>query len=288
MAKWFRSDKREPEVPSIPEDLQALVDSLRVPCLEIRPSNTAPRITGSYVGGHPYWPDGSHWPNYLDQPMSFVCQVNFATMPQLAGFPSTGILQWFVGSDDLLGLTFDETAGKVGFHTRWIADSSAPSLKGVGDPTAAHLARRDGADVYYALDTDQPVGISFHDAQTIPSSSDAWVGAEETLVKWARIVGEDENDLNFVWDEYVRGTSGPFNWIWTGSSIGGEPTFTQADVRGTGNYALADDPAGRLLISIDSAEFPGWGDAGIGHLFGNPKKLESGDTASIRYSWDCL
>lgn len=53
-------------------------------------------------------------------------------------------------------------------------------------------------------------------------------------------------------------------------------------------YPAASDAAGRLLVELDSEQFGGWGDAGIGHIFGNPRAVSTGDVSSVRYHWDCF
>lgn len=58
--------------------LDELLAELSADAVGLKPEPGDPDIRSSYLGGHPYWPEGSQWPNYRGEPMSFVCQINFA------------------------------------------------------------------------------------------------------------------------------------------------------------------------------------------------------------------
>ena len=114
-------------------------------------------------------------------------------------------------------------------------------------------------------------------------------GTDPAAVRaWAEDLGEDPDELSLVWDEFVRGPSGPWSSLGHRSDIGGAPEFTQDDPRGSGSYPAASDAAGRLLVELDSEQFGGWGDAGSGHIFGDPHAVSTGDVSSVRYHWDCF
>ncbi|GAA4401369.1 DUF1963 domain-containing protein [Tsukamurella soli] len=268
--------------PRMPGELVALVDALRVPCVGLLPVGGRVGAADSYAGGHPFWPDGADWPEYAGRPMSFVAQIDAAALPiPVPGFPERGLLQWFVGADDVLGAY--GTPGEPGFHTRWTDPSAAPSVRAPSDPTPAHIAERRGDDIRFALETRMPIPLRPFAVQTIPYLDEAGIADTEPIARWAEQLDEDPDDLDYVWAEHVRGPSSPLADIWRGSNIGGFPTFTQWDVRGTDDYAPWGAREGALILELDSDDIPGWGDGGVGHLFGI-----ASDTATHRYQWDCL
>jgi len=59
-------------------------------------------LSQSKIGGLPYLPPDAEYPrNPYRQPLTLLAQINFAEMPPLPDFPTSGILQWFI---DLHGL----------------------------------------------------------------------------------------------------------------------------------------------------------------------------------------
>lgn len=70
--------------------------------------HVAPAATGSHIGGRVVWPASRPWPAGRDgQPLQFLAQLDFATLPPIPDFPEKGVLQFFIGSDDLYGADVD-------------------------------------------------------------------------------------------------------------------------------------------------------------------------------------
>lgn len=69
-------------VMGIPGGLDRLLTELVADAVSLEPAPGDPDIRSSYLGGHPYWTEGSRWPHYRGEPMSFVCQINFAEAPR--------------------------------------------------------------------------------------------------------------------------------------------------------------------------------------------------------------
>ena len=63
----------------------------------------APALADSRFGGWPDMPQGEAWPQWEGRPMAFIAQINLAqahaAQPGLA-LPSSGLLQFFLGSED--------------------------------------------------------------------------------------------------------------------------------------------------------------------------------------------
>lgn len=48
--------------------------------------------------------------------LKLLAQINFSEVPQMKDFPTKGILQFFIDSDDLYGGDFDEPLNQDGFR----------------------------------------------------------------------------------------------------------------------------------------------------------------------------
>ena len=69
-------------------------------------------LSQSKIGGLPYLPPDAEYPrNSYGQPLTLLAQINFAEMPPLPDFPTSGILQWFI---DLHGFFVDEALRYLG------------------------------------------------------------------------------------------------------------------------------------------------------------------------------
>ena len=68
-----------------------------------------PHIWQSKVGGNPYLLLNADYPrNANGEPLTLLAQVNFAEMPPLPDFSTSGLLQFFIdGTDDLCGMDFE-------------------------------------------------------------------------------------------------------------------------------------------------------------------------------------
>lgn len=269
--------------------LEAAVADLWQPCVLLRPTGEPPsRASGSHVGGHPWMPTGSSWPtDPAGRPLVFVGQFDLGDLPPHPDFPDTGLLQWFVRADDTHGLTFDDQAGRVGFAIRWFPDTSGDSSSAPSDPVPDRTDPDAGWDLFpLEVGADGPIALAGVAARCLPRFAAVPDDRHPLVRRYATQLGEDPDDLAFVWEEYVAGPSSPLD-VGRGSMLGGTAAFTQFDPRGTAGYPATDDPAGRQLVQLDADEFGGWGDLGIAHLFGDPAALAHGDTSSITYHWDC-
>ncbi|WP_068813924.1 DUF1963 domain-containing protein, partial [Xanthomonas translucens] len=75
--------------------------------LRLQPMAQDDRLA-SKVGGRPYWTADQAYPHDAHgQPLALLAQVNLATLPPLRGYPTHGMLQFFIGSDDFYGANFD-------------------------------------------------------------------------------------------------------------------------------------------------------------------------------------
>ncbi|QDP96315.1 DUF1963 domain-containing protein [Microlunatus elymi] len=280
---------RDPAVgPALTDELERVLTPVMRPCAGIALAGAAESPIHSFLTGHPYLPAGTTWPEGAAGPQIFVGQINFAEVASvgaLPGFPRTGLLQWFVDADDTYGLTFDRSAGTAGFSTRWYADPSTAA----GSPQPDAPTPTDTVDDL-PMEFVGPTALQFRHSISIPdwSGLPAQHRSDPIWERLAAALGERRADPEFVYEEYVRGGSSLLDQLRTASKVGGYPSFTQDDPRGTGSYPAADSGQAELIIELDSIDVGGWGDSGVAHLFGDPAALATGGLTSIRYHWDCL
>lgn len=263
--------------------------------------------TSSYVGGYPFipvpadgstpdlWPsyevgeddgtEGTSWEDHRCAPMFFLCQINFAEVPPLPGYPTEGMLQWFVGGNDgTYGQTYDTpSAGFDGLHVRWYTadDLTLPALAAPSHPplTGTH----DDGTYEGPLEVTGPVAVSFTAEDGLPSSNEVFgidASADPAVVKMSQQVMAHAEAT----DEYeLYGNEGA-SAFGAGDRVGGYGYYVQNDPRES-----HPDRARSLLIQLDSEHgfFTMWGDYGTGQLFGDPEALATGDTSSLWWAWAC-
>lgn len=222
----------------------------------------------SKVGGLPYWPKEAPYPTAADgRPLFFLAQLNFADMPALKPFPTSGIVQFYIYDDELYGMDFDNGENQANFRILYF---SAPLLDEKDLQTTLPLP----AD--YDL-------LPHHPEHSYPLTF-------ETVVEVAPITdyrfwqhfgadfflqfGEREWELQDAAGRAVRSD---------GHKVGGYAYFTQDDPR------RSDDPM-LLLFQLDSDEDMDlmWGDIGVGHFFIREQDLIARRFDRVLYDWDCL
>lgn len=257
-----------PLLASLPDSLKPYRDKIEStigPFIKIsaQPSEEL-SLWQSKFGGHPYLPKHVPYPTDPDgTKMMFLGQLNFVEMPQLAGFPSNGILQFYIADDELMGLDV-QYGSEVLYHTS--VEQNEDNLQ---------------VDFSFMQDHEQsPVGspcsLRF-DMLKAPMSADDYQFEK-------RVFGIDEpqrsDSLAEQYDNYVDLFPGE------GHKVGGYPYFTQRDPRGV---EWRRDEGYQLLFQMDS-DFKAnimWGDSGVGNFFIRPNDLANLDFSNVLYNWDC-
>jgi uncharacterized protein YwqG len=247
---------------------RAVIESLVRPFAVMTPAGQPTRVTQSCVGGCPFLPEDVAWPTYDGDHMSFLAQVNFAEVASLPGFPTSGLLQWFVASTGNYGMTYDETAGTVGFEARWypVQDLTVRPRFTPGE-TLPFSPRNPGPAGHGGWGT----AVAFAIEDGVPSREEI----DSLEVPGYRLLREADPD----WEIYDSDDNPlPYG---SGSKGGGYPYPVQNDPR----FGFPDR-CPTLLIQLD-AEFTMWGDAGAAQLFGDPGALGRGDVSSLWWDWAC-
>jgi uncharacterized protein YwqG len=220
----------------------------------------------SKVGGIPYMPKGIDFPCTPDgQELHFLAQINFEETPQLAPFPSKGILQFFIQDDDLLGMDFDDGEVQDTFRVIYYPEI----IKNEQLLTTKFNMLREYEFLPHHPEDSHPLvfGVSEEIAPVTDFRFFEHFGQD-----FFQQFGAKEWD---IMDEYAKANKAE------GHKIGGYAYFTQDDPR------KSDDPM-VLLLQLDSDEGMDlmWGDMGVGHFFIREKDLLALDFSRVLYDWD--
>lgn len=281
--------KKLPPANTLPvelEEYRPAIDAAKLEYLRIearRAQDEAPRA--SKFRGLPYRPKGTPWPMGRDgQPLHLLAQINFADTPPLAGYPSTGILQFFVsgeGATHIWGMNlyeekpfdqqryFQSLQDQAYFRVLWYAEVMAdeqlemtlPALPQVSLPIMDEAALRFVTDTEYVTPWDY---------------------------RFERVFGKDPRKLfgtfgpreTEIANQYIR-----FSHRKTLAKIGGYAAFVQEDPR---NARPSEDWL--VLLEMRSGAEGGvevlWGDNGVGAFLIRSEDLARRDFSRVAYYWD--
>lgn len=212
-------------------------------------------------------------------PLRFLAQVNFGEMPPLEGFPTEGILQFYIAGDNSYGLNFENPEEQKGFrviyHEHVIEDESA-LLSAL--PTDGVYSESFPVEEELKLNFEKssmPMGGSDFrfDKMLLKAYNEAY--PEANVPSLDRL---PEDELDKMYEQLDLG----------GHRIGGYPSFTQLDPREY-HQELQEDTI--LLFQLDSDETDDykiiWGDKGVCNFFIRPEDLSKKDFKRVLYHWDC-
>ena len=193
-------------------------------------------------------------------PLRFLAQVNFSEMPPLEGFPTKGILQFYIAGENVHGLNFENPEEQKGFrviyHEVVVEDESA----------LLAVLPTDGVEYPDRFPVDSELKLNFEKSSMPMGGGDY------------RLDRAPEDDLDKVYDQLDMG----------GHRIGGYPFFTQLDPR---EYHQELKENSILLFQLDSEETDDykimWGDSGVCNFFIRPENLAKRDFSRVLYHWDC-
>ncbi|MCC4596723.1 YwqG family protein [Xanthomonas campestris pv. phormiicola] len=252
------------------------LDATRRPVAQLRlqPMAQDDRLA-SKVGGRPYWTADKAYPQDAHgQPLALLAQVDLATMPPLPGYPTHGMLQFFIGSDDFYGANLDGA-------TDLAALSAQRNFRVVYWPRPDASARQAEVPLPAAdtlpFDPAHPRAMQFSVGEETIGSSDVHFAQalgrplDEVAAAYAgrHALAQDDVD-EALYEALNRG----------GHKLGGYPEFTQEDPRKPRDAQV-------LLLQLDSDEAMMWGDSGIANFFIDPADLQRGDFSRVAYNWDC-
>jgi uncharacterized protein YwqG len=227
-----------------------------------------PALRQSTFGYYPCLPKGYEYPrdgegNYMYP----LAQLNLSEMPRIEGYPESGYLQFYIGTSDCYGLSFDETPSSfaVLYFEEHELDEIETDFSFLGD-----ILQTDYTPVHYPHTlsfTTKREYISTNDHRT---ETDAALALEHLTARYPQIAAEIEDFFFENFDNH-------------GHKLGGYAYFTQYDKRAE-NEKISEYV---LLFQMDSDDDIMWGDCGVGNFFIHPDKLAQRDFSEVYYSWDC-
>ena len=244
-----------------------------------------PQVTGSKIGGLPYWPADKNFPvDEQGNQMLMVMQVNCQEAGLKAPLPEQGMLQWFISlnAERMYGCrgNFDEDGSgfTIVYHNEVV---EAPMANDVPTHTTVNEM---------LTPVKREIAIDVEAEQTSMSVSDGhFNGLFFDIVK--EITGVEQPGK--MWYEYLDNEDCLYFERHLGMKrpchqILGYPVFTQGDARRDIEYHDT------LLFQLDSQfstldrkELVMWGDMGSGFIFINHEDLAILDFTHCYYCWDC-
>jgi len=229
--------------------------------------NSQPTWWQSKFGGLPYMPKGFEYPKSNDgEYLYLLAQINFAEVPNLAGLPEQGILQFYIAAnEDLYGCNFENPFNQDKFRVVYFPEVDSEINNLLTD--FSFLPKLESEDWLMPFQGCCAVKFNLDTAPISPSDYqfnffDSCDGNEE-----------DEYIDKFYSDEH---------------KLLGYPGFIQEDPR----PCLSGGEQYVLLFQMDSdANENGfdmcWGDGGIANFFIQRSHLQKLDFTQVLYNWDC-
>lgn len=225
----------------------------------------------SKIGGKPYLAVGDEYP--LDKngdPMEFLAQINFDDIEPLEGYPSTGLLQFFIALEDY-GLNFDNPLDsdiKVIYHetTTDNIETNFDFLNEEREPSGYSPLGKDEYKMVFSKIKKEVVPYSDYRYANI---------TKDGYTPYLKFTEENAEELE---EKYID------TFISSGHKIGGYAHFTQDDPRYYNNKEYTE-----LLLQIDSDDDADicWGDVGVANFFIRKEDLKNRDFSKVLYNWDC-
>lgn len=244
--------------------------------------DTQPSLTDCKIGGYPYLPQEAEVPRDLSgTPLTLLAQINCEQLPENRLYPQEGILQFWVGRDDIFGLEPYELTGNRNSRVIYYETvDSGLREEDVHDRYTLPL-RADGAP--WEDEDAQGVKLVFtlEDAYVGNSTPEFYSLCNE-LLDDAALADRLKNQEDFG-EVFSMVMAGAFDW--EGVRLGGYPAFGQGDPRGESDD-YADYTVQLLGIGTDDVvEYAEMAD--ITFLI-RPADLERRDFSRVLYTWDCI
>lgn len=244
-----------------------------------------PSVTGSKIGGKPYWPVDKDFPvDSQGKKMLMLMQINCAETELKAPLPEQGMLQWFISLNPermygCQGNFNEDGSGFTVVYHEEINECATPADAPTHDTVDEMLTPVKREVAIDAVLEQTAMGVS--DGQFNRLFFD--------IVK--EITGVEHTDK--MWYEYLDNEDG----LYFEQNLGmkrprhqmlGYPTFDQDDARRDINthdtllFQLASQ-----FSTLDRKELVMWGDMGNGFIFINHDDLANRDFTRSYYCWDC-
>lgn len=259
-----------PDITKIPAQYRDVLtrNARRVVALQLTgvPENMsaadAAEPTGSRVGGLAFVTDDYPEPRDSDGGrMIFLAQLNLAKLPPLEGYPTEGLLQFFIADDDLLGLEYNKLAGGSGSFVVRLIPASELDRGRLAEASQSEYTPVSGG--YFTVD-----GVLY---DQLPNPEDKDFGTV-TGIDWY----SEDPEIEAIFDTLYAFPQSVYGAGWA--------TFTQEDPRD-------GDSEFELLFQLDNEVDKGvqvmFGDGGVANFFITREDLAQRNFHNAAYNWDC-
>ncbi|MEM9968804.1 MAG: YwqG family protein [Pseudomonadota bacterium] len=283
------------KVPRPLEEVVKLAYNLAAPAVlcHVSVSDISTGLLDSRLGGWPAWPKGKDLPkDPAGRPLVFLAQINLDDCPRLPDFPTTGLLQFFIGGgpDDTFGLYSEETDEPVfqvihhedtdGLHMQNpyagfdISELDTP-FEEVAASEEEEAAKFEGL---YQTGLELTFEAAYLPADISDNriSSDLWSRYQDAL---AALSQEEAEEIKQVEHLALHAPHEKANF-----NVGGHPRFVQGDIR------QSDDlpPGSPCLMAVGSLDdIIMWGDLGQACFLIPKDDLVQKRFDRAVYHWDC-
>lgn len=250
-----------------------------------------PDIYSSKFGGVPYWDFEKEYPR--DQEgnlLMLLAQINFDQADVEEPLPKQGMLQFFIGSDELYGMDFDEPdkqdTFRVVYHETINYSMTEEQVRAMGIPVSNDAEDEECTPVF------REASINI-EKQTVYMGMETYQFNDlfRSLVKDAYGLAVEDIDDLYLYSEVDEDV---FDKMWEelsnmGHWLLGYPSFTQTDPREyEEKYRIYDTLLFQMdSDNIDKKDYVLWGDCGVANFFINGEDLKKRDFSKVLYNWDC-
>lgn len=269
----------------LPEQFQPFLDKIESTlqtCIEFdREDKSHIDLWQSNLGMYPYLPLNFEYPcsNITNEPLQFLAQINFAEIPDLEGFPSNGILQFYLNMKEW-GLGIDESREEIQLNHRVLY---FPEV----DKNENLLKDRETLRTFSEIPEDEeqlwvkPSGLVFKETKQYITFFDYRFAP--LLFNRNEVAKSSEyEDVAHAYNHYEQPYTEHFQ-LEGGHRIGGYANYLHSrDNRielGIEDY--------QLLMQLDTDEGLEWCDGGIAQWYIQPQDLQRRDFSKVIFLWAC-
>lgn len=237
-----------------------------LPAIRLDPVDTPVGERGSRIGGPVWLAPGQDWPvDAGGRKLEFVAQLDLGQLPPLPDFPTGGLLQFFIGTDDLYGADFEAPeAGSA--RVLWRQSVEGGVRMPLPELTDDRCSPLDKATRTAGR------ALAGTAARMLPAPED-WT-VDQRLKGQLRRAGIGAI-TDFLCEHPDRAPDT--------HHVGGYPVFTQGDFRAPGKSDALD----RVLIRFTSADGLVWGDVGEAVFLIARDDLIARRFDRAVFHWDC-
>lgn len=275
----FRTDLASAGLGSHVETIAALAK----PCIQLETSpgdDAADRVGASRLGGEPDLPPGEPWPEWQGMPMSFLVQIDLATVAGLPGadvLPSDGLLSFFCEGEIWRGGPWDGRSWRVLYTPAGASLERTPIPDAMPEDSifaACGLTPRPGVSLPYHHEPQiMALGLSWDESDAYLDVRDPGAGSiptEHRLLGWPDPVQNAEMELE------CQLMSTGIEWSWD------DMDRIRAELE-------SDIAEWRLLLQLasDDAANMMWGDVGLLYFWIREPDLAARDFSRVWMILQC-